>query len=310
MIIYGGTYYGCNETYTLDLNTLDWEQLSVTGDLPPETQQQAAVLDSSNKNLIVFGGMIYTREQEDTLEPPVYESEINIINTIDQFYSRPNIYSNDTYVLNLATNTWLQKEPVNPIPSARSHLAYGYSSRLQKMVIFGGYDGMRLNDTWFYNLQSNEWEFITPTTSLPSDRNSSTIISIDNPSYSYLALFGGYDGSSYLNDLWKFEYYKFNQIADEEININVELGNYPNPFNPTTTIKFSLVEDSNLELSIYNAKGKKVKQFLSDQLSAGQHSIIWNGDDEMGNPVSSGVYFYKLIMNGKIESVKKCLLLK
>ncbi|MCK5051862.1 MAG: T9SS type A sorting domain-containing protein, partial [Candidatus Cloacimonetes bacterium] len=99
---------------------------------------------------------------------------------------------------------------------------------------------------------------------------------------------------------------------NEEIipTINVQLYNYPNPFNPITTISFSILEESKLELSIYNIKGQKVKQLVSDQLLAGQHSIIWTGDDESGKLVSSGVYLYKLNVNGKTEGTKKMLLLK
>ncbi|MEA2095123.1 MAG: right-handed parallel beta-helix repeat-containing protein [Candidatus Cloacimonadota bacterium] len=86
--------------------------------------------------------------------------------------------------------------------------------------------------------------------------------------------------------------------------------NYPNPFNPTTTISFSIPEESTIELYIYNIKGQKIKTLVSDQFTVGQHSIIWNGDDDFGNSISSGVYLYKLNVNGKTEAVKKCLLLK
>ena len=86
--------------------------------------------------------------------------------------------------------------------------------------------------------------------------------------------------------------------------------NYPNPFNPTTTINYSLKENSKVSLNIYNIKGQKVKQLVNDQLSIGQHSVIWNGKDDSEKKVSSGVYLYKLNVNGKTEAVKKCLLLK
>ncbi len=86
--------------------------------------------------------------------------------------------------------------------------------------------------------------------------------------------------------------------------------NYPNPFNPTTTISFSIQKNSIVNLSIYNVKGQKVKNLANKYFIQGSHSIIWNGDDEFGNSVSSGVYYYKLNVNGKTEAVKKCLLLK
>ncbi|MBT3756347.1 MAG: T9SS type A sorting domain-containing protein [Candidatus Cloacimonetes bacterium] len=87
--------------------------------------------------------------------------------------------------------------------------------------------------------------------------------------------------------------------------------NYPNPFNPSTTISFDLIEesDSNIELVIYNLKGQKVKQFFNNQLSAGKHSVVWNGKDDEGKSVTSGVYFYKLKTNN-FEKTRKMLLIK
>ncbi|HVP37070.1 MAG TPA: cohesin domain-containing protein [Terriglobales bacterium] len=70
--------------------------------------------------------------------------------------------------------------------------------------------------------------------------------------------------------------------------------NYPNPFNPETNISFSLPQESQVNLKIYNIKGQLVKVLADAKLSAGVHSLIWNGKDESGNDVSSGIYFYKL----------------
>ena len=94
-----------------------------------------------------------------------------------------------------------------------------------------------------------------------------------------------------------------------------ELSNYPNPFNPTTTISFSISrkDAKNAEIVIYNIKGQKVKQLLSSsagQLSAGKHSVTWNGKDENNKPVASGIYFYNLKVGNKSLATKKCLLLK
>ena len=86
--------------------------------------------------------------------------------------------------------------------------------------------------------------------------------------------------------------------------------NYPNPFNPSTTIEFSIPKDSDVELSIFNIIGQKVKILAKAKYSQGYYSIVWDGDDELGKPVSSGVYLYKLNVNGKNKVTKKCLLLK
>ena len=97
---------------------------------------------------------------------------------------------------------------------------------------------------------------------------------------------------------------------NEIIQRTFQLGSYPNPFNPRTTIDFSIPNYSEVELIVYNTKGQKIKTLTNEILSSGDHSILWNGDDYSGKSVSSGVYLYKLNVNGKTEAVKKCLLLK
>ena len=126
-------------------------------------------------------------------------------------------------------------------------------------------------------------------------------------------------------DYWDIEYlindgYPFLTTApvvstdDEEIteifSASKLIGNYPNPFNPTTTIEFSISNDSKIKLTIYNIKGQKITTLANNDFSKGKHSLIWNGKDEYGKPVSSGIYCYKLKINGKTKAVKKCLLLK
>ena len=85
--------------------------------------------------------------------------------------------------------------------------------------------------------------------------------------------------------------------------------NYPNPFNPFTTIEFTIQNDSEIKLSVFNIKGQKIKILVNNVLAKGEHSIVWNGEDESGKPVSSGIYYLKL-KNNKTEVVTKCLLLK
>ncbi len=85
--------------------------------------------------------------------------------------------------------------------------------------------------------------------------------------------------------------------------------NFPNPFNPTTTITYSIPEDGEMSLKIYNTKGQLVKTLKNEYASAGNHEAIWNGEDRNGNPVSSGIYFYRL-ENASSSVINKMLLLK
>ncbi|NQT64745.1 MAG: T9SS type A sorting domain-containing protein [FCB group bacterium] len=102
-------------------------------------------------------------------------------------------------------------------------------------------------------------------------------------------------------------------INEETIpTLDVKLYNHPNPFNPSTTISFELNTENtegNTELVIYNIKGQKIKTLISEQLSVGQHSVLWDGRDSNDKRVGSGIYFYKL-QSGDFQKVKKMILIK
>ncbi|MDD3050411.1 MAG: C25 family cysteine peptidase [Candidatus Cloacimonetes bacterium] len=87
------------------------------------------------------------------------------------------------------------------------------------------------------------------------------------------------------------------------------VGNYPNPFNPSTRIVFSLAEQTQVKIEIFNVKGQKVTTLLDEVRIHGEHDIVWNGKDDSGKSVSSDVYFYKMKAGSK-EFVKKMVLLK
>jgi hypothetical protein len=105
--------------------------------------------------------------------------------------------------------------------------------------------------------------------------------------------------------------YVISTDADDDIVLRTALkGNYPNPFNPITTISFSITENvEETKLEVYNMRGQKVRTLLKEMLEPGHHTIEWNGLDDAGRSVSSGVYFYKL-KAGNYTLTKKMLLLK
>ncbi len=86
-------------------------------------------------------------------------------------------------------------------------------------------------------------------------------------------------------------------------------GAYPNPFNPSTTISFSVAVDSKVKITVYNSKGQLVKQLVDTNYNKGHHSVVWNGQDRNNRSVGSGVYFYKM-ETGKYSLTKKFMLMK
>jgi flagellar hook assembly protein FlgD len=85
--------------------------------------------------------------------------------------------------------------------------------------------------------------------------------------------------------------------------------NYPNHFNPTATIVYNLLEAAKVQLDIYNVKGQLVKTLVNAEMSAGMHSVVWNGRDSNNAAVASGVYFYR-VSSPKATQTKRMLLMK
>ena len=86
------------------------------------------------------------------------------------------------------------------------------------------------------------------------------------------------------------------------------LQNYPNPFNPQTEIAYTLPEGSNVKLEIYNVLGQKVKVLVDEYQSAGTKKVIWDGRNENGEKVSSGIYFYRLDAGNYVQTKKMSLM--
>ena len=86
--------------------------------------------------------------------------------------------------------------------------------------------------------------------------------------------------------------------------------NYPNPFNPETTIKYALPQAANVELTVYNVVGQPVRTLVAEHQSAGRYVVEWDATNDSGHSLSSGMYFYRLEAGGEFFEVKKMLLLK
>ena len=85
--------------------------------------------------------------------------------------------------------------------------------------------------------------------------------------------------------------------------------NFPNPFNPVTTLTYGLPNKNHVTLTIYDLNGREINQIINIDKSAGHHSVLWNSTDRIGMPVSAGIYFYQ-IRAGEFLQTKKMVLLK
>jgi Tol biopolymer transport system component len=162
--------------------------------------------------------------------------------------------------------------------------------------------------TWLraYNRQTNKTVDVLAS---PTHTLEMGAWSADGKQYCYTktSLSGGSGSSIWIAD---FDSETIGNSTSTEVSVPSQfklIGNYPNPFNPSTTIEFSLSASGKASLAVYNMSGQKVRELVAGQLSAGKHSVIWNGRDDRGKPVSSGVYITRLKMEGKVESHRMTL---
>jgi len=85
--------------------------------------------------------------------------------------------------------------------------------------------------------------------------------------------------------------------------------NYPNPFNPTTTIRYQLPRKTKVVMSVFNVKGRRVDILINETQQPGEHSVTWNGRDQFGSPLPSGIYFLQL-RAGNYQQVRRMILLE
>ncbi|MCL4548682.1 MAG: T9SS type A sorting domain-containing protein, partial [Bacteroidetes bacterium] len=121
-----------------------------------------------------------------------------------------------------------------------------------------------------------------------------------------------FTGTIYFDDV---EVQVINTVTDVNNNNAVPVSyslnqNYPNPFNPSTIISYSLPEAAIVTLMIYDVLGREVKTLVSEQQAAGTYRVNWNGDNNYGTKVASGVYIYRIVAGANFMQTKKMILLK
>jgi len=313
--------------YAFDLNTINpgnvdykWriETNAAISSTPALDDNSNIYITNENGQLIKInddgtnGNIVWTFESGSTImkSSPIIDSDHNVYFGCDE----GKVYSvNDLGQLN-----WTSDE----MGAIKSTGALFESDEIQSRIYIGSDDGA------LYALSTDAgttlWQFTTDSAIVCPILYSTgkvyfgtidgEIFAINDPDISVGAINRNTSiWSTFQGNNLRTGYQTDNMVSGEHVIFNHNSNlfqNYPNPFNPETSISFSIPNDSEIELTIYNIKGQRIKTLTKDEFAKGTHSIIWSGDDEFNNPVSSGIYFYKLNVNGKTELVKKCLLLK
>jgi len=111
------------------------------------------------------------------------------------------------------------------------------------------------------------------------------------------------------DDFWVYDLVEDDDESREVPTATALLGNYPNPFNPSTTMRYALSENAHVTLTVYNMLGQVVKTVVNDYRSEGYYEVLWDGRHEFGSNAASGIYIYRMVA-GNFVQTKRMLFLK
>ena len=255
--------------------------------------QSGVITCSASNEVYIINSILVNNSAQEPAES-LFEGIDFIFNSILYNNTEPYLNSNTIVHYSNIQDDWVGIGNIDCDPIFLNPAEDDYHLQNNSPCIGAGIDEIAIDDIWYYapefDIEGNPRP--NPTGSMP-------------------------DIGAYENLLGEPQ----DGIYDDQLSLNnFNLSNYPNPFNPSTTINFSIQTDAEVELSIYNIKGQRIREWKIDPSSSNYaatrnvkckiNSIIWNGDNDLGEKVSSGIYYYELKVNGKIQAVKKCLLLK
>jgi hypothetical protein len=321
----GGAFF--NDVWSFDLTTKTWTERIPTGGPPNVRYGVGAVFDPVGRDLVTFAGFTdlgrfddvwrfnadadtwtdvspATRPLKRCLLTASYDSK----NHQMIMYGGQNAGAlDDIWAFDLDLDTWTDLTPPTR-PAGRWFATSAYDSANHRVTMFGGNtNGTKNNEAWIFDLTTNAWHLLTPGGTPPSARDGSA--AIYDGALDRLVIFGGQD-TSRRNDVWELGY-----LSDTATGIvpppsapSLALHpNVPNPFNPSTVIPFELEHAGRVLLRVYDVRGSLVRTLLDERRPAGPGSSLWDGRDDRGRRVSSGVYVCRLSSGGRTATQKLVL---
>lgn len=320
-----------NDIWSFDLSTDTWSEFAPAGPAPNIRYGAASIFDPQAGELVTFAGFTSAGRFDDTwrfnpgsvawndVSPASGNPVARCLHSAsyDINNHRMIVYGGqragalgDTWAFDLTTNTWTELLPANS-PPGRFFTAHIYAAPIDHIVIFGGnLGGTKSNEVWGLDLNSNTWQMITPSGTPPAPLQGASAIYVE--AEDRMIIFGG-NSSKYLNEVWELTNLSTATAIEGDHNLRPQTfdlhQNSPNPFNPSTRVSFSLSEPGKVTLTVYALTGRRIATLIDAPLNSGDHSVDWNGHDEYGHEVASGVYFYRL-STGSERISRKMLLLR
>jgi len=320
-----------NDVWAFDLNAKSWSPFNPPNPKPNVRYGAAAVFDPRAKELVTFAGFTDAGRFDDTWRFNVNSGtwrevssttrpEKRCLHTAsyDAVKHRMIIYGGQTngprgdiWALELSTNTWKDLTPASS-PAGRWFPTNIFDTANNRAIIFGGNLGSsQSNETWAFNLTNNTWQQLSPSGTAPAAREGAAAIYIR--SEGRMIAFGG-RGGAFFNDVWALRNLSPPTTVEDNSGSEVPatfrlLGNYPNPFNPETTIAFEMPKASRISLRIYNLQGQLSKNLFAGDIEAGRHQMVWDATNDLGAKAAAGIYFY-VLQAGAISASRKLALVK
>lgn len=323
-----------NDVWTFDLTSNAWSQFTPPDPKPNIRYGTAAIFDPHARDLVTFAGFTDQGRFDDTwrfdidaaiwakLQLDTYpEKRCLHTSSYDALNHRMIVYGGQTngprgdiWAFDLHQNHWTDLTPDNR-PAGRWFAASIYEGREHRFIIFGGnLGGSQTNEVRAFRLNEGNWEQLSPTGEGPAAREGAAAIYVEKENR--MVVFGG-RGASDFNDVWSLNNLARSTGVEGDDNIPAPqsfrlLGNYPNPLKRSlpfneTVIVYELAQPAHVLLTIYNVIGQPVKNLFNRRMAAGQHRVRWDGRDEAGKKVSSGIYLYRL-QSGGAAVFKKMIL--
>jgi N-acetylneuraminic acid mutarotase len=317
-----------NDAWAFDLTTNLWSEYTPAGGPPNQRYGAAGVYDPTAGDLVTFAGFTSSGRFDDVwrldaagatwtdvsstpgplercLHSASYDSQGHRLIMYGGQNAGPR---DDMWAFDLALETWTELTPVVS-PPGRWFTAHVYEPAGHRAVIFGGNTSSAVtNEVWTFDLATNTWQQLTPLGTPPSAREGSA--AIYDAAEDRMVVFGGRNGD-YNNEVWAIVNLSGAATGAGESPPAVEAvlnQNHPNPFNPTTTIEYDIPSPGQVSLVIYDVRGVRVGTLANGTRAAGPHSVVWNGRDDNGAAVASGVYIYRLEYGGRAQSRKLVVL--
>src|SRR5512140_45386 len=218
----------------------------------------------------------------------------------------------------LKVSVWLKASGLQPDSAAKNPGSWGVGLTPQFFATVdpnAGYSGVGPDSVFkFPSVTSFDWTQYSTTFYVPKDsftttgNNKGPVNSVEIR----LHVYSTFVGTVYFDDVTFTRIAgttSVEPVADGIPKVYELSNNYPNPFNPSTMIQYAVPRASNVSLIIYNILGQQVRTLVDQPHTAGRYTVSWDGRDNLGHVVGSGVYFYRLIA-GETTIVKKMLMLK